>query len=306
MKKITVIGAGNVGGLTAMRLSENNLGQVLLIDIAKNLALAKASDMEDARYAAGNDYSISATDDFGALSGSDIVVVTAGFARRPGMKREELLAKNAQIINDIALSVKQSARDAICIIVTNPVDVMTYLFLNKVKTDRRRIFGMGGGLDSSRFANLIAKKLNLAVSDIKPVVIGAHGEDMLALSRLTMVKGKPLTSLISSEASKELEKETVGRGAEIVGLYGSGSAYFAPSAAILQIVKAIINDTNEAIYVSVCLEGEYGITGVSVGVPAKIGKNGISEIPKLDLTKEELLSLQKSAAAIKNSMKDLP
>lgn len=289
-----------------MRLSENNLGQVLLIDIAKNLALAKASDMEDARYAAGNDYSISATDDFGALSGSDIVVVTAGFARRPGMKREELLAKNAQIINDIALSVKQSARDAICIIVTNPVDVMTYLFLNKVKTDRRRIFGMGGGLDSSRFANLIAKKLNLAVSDIKPVVIGAHGEDMLALSRLTMVKGKPLTSLISSEASKELEKETVGRGAEIVGLYGSGSAYFAPSAAILQIVKAIINDTNEAIYVSVCLEGEYGITGVSVGVPAKIGKNGISEIPKLDLTKEELLSLQKSAAAIKNSMKDLP
>lgn len=303
--KITVVGAGNVGGLTAMRLAENGLGDITLMDIAKNLASAKALDMRDARWALKTDYSIKPSGDFKDLRGADIVVVTAGFARKPGMSREELLNKNAQVIKEVSSAVSAYAKDAICVIVTNPVDVMASLFLKELGGEKKRVFGMGTGLDSSRFANLISEELRVDLRDVKALVIGAHGEGMIPLSRLSLIKDKPLVCLVSPELARGLEARTVARGAEIVNLYGAGSAYFAPSAAILEIVKSITGNTNETIAVSGYLEGEYGISGVCIGVPAKIGKDGISQIVKLDLNKEELAALQKSAESIKASVSSI-
>ena len=298
-RKIAIIGAGNVGGITALRLLENRLGEIVLVDVALNLAQAKALDLEDARYALGSNYQITATDDFSRIYGSAIVIITAGLPRKPGMEREELLAKNAEILREVAANLKKFAPDAICIVVTNPVDVMTYLCIKELNADRRRVFGMGINLDTSRFANLISKKINQDVLNIKAAVLGAHGEGMLPLSRLAQVGNRPLDSLISDNELKQIEKEVVLRGAQIVHLYGSGSAYFAPSAAILQMVKAVLNDTDEICGASILLEGEYGISGACLGIPVKLGKAGIKEIIKLDLTKEELSALQKSAEAVK-------
>ncbi len=282
-----------------MRLLENGLGEIILVDVALNLAQAKALDLEDARYALGSNYQITATDDFSRISGSDIAIITAGLARKPGMKREELLAKNAQILRAVAANLKKSAPDAICIVVTNPVDVMTYLCIKELNTDRRRVFGMGINLDASRFANLISKRINQDILNIKAAVLGAHGEEMLPLSRLARVGNRPLNSFVSGSELKQIEGETVLRGAQIVNLYGSGSAYFAPSAAILQMVKAVLNDSDEICGASILLEGEYGISGACLGVPVKLGKGGIKEIIKLDLNKDELSALQKSAEAVK-------
>lgn len=303
MRKISVIGAGNVGGLTASRLLENRLGEIVLVDVALNLAQAKALDLEDARYALGSNYQITATDDFSRISGSDIAIITAGLARKPGMKREELLAKNAQILRAVAANVKKSAPDAVCIVVTNPVDVMTYLCIKELNTDRRRVFGMGINLDASRFANLISKRINQDILNIKAAVLGIHGEEMIPLSRLAQVGNRPLNSFVSGSELKQIEGETVLRGAQIVNLYGSGSAYFAPSAAILQMVKAVLNDTDEICGASILLEGEYGISGACLGVPVKLGKGGIKEIIKLDLNKDELSALQKSAELVKTNIK---
>lgn len=305
MEKISVIGAGNVGGMCAMRIAENKLGEVVLVDIAHNLASAKVFDMEDARYALKSDYVMFAGSDFSAISGSSIIVVTAGFARRPGMTREELLNKNGQIITEIAIKVKQFSREAICIIVTNPVDIMTQLFLEKSGLTRQRVFGMGLGLDASRFANLISKRLNVSLAKIKTTVLGAHGEGMLPVPRLSSVDGKPLTTVASEEVIEELKNQTVKRGAEIVNLYGSGSAYFAPSAAILEIIKALIQESEDAVGVSAYLEGEYGISDACIGIPVKLGKKGIIEIIKLGLNNEELSALKKSAEAIKASVKSI-
>lgn len=300
--KISVIGAGNVGGLAALRFLEDGLGEVVLVDVAVNLARAKALDLEDGRFCLGKNYRICATDDFSNISGSDIVVVTAGLARRPGMKREELLAKNAQILKEVTIKVKEFAAGAVYIIVTNPVDVMAYLAIKELGADRRRVFGMGVNLDASRFANLISKKLNKDISVINVVVLGAHGEGMLPLARLTTVEGKPLASFLTEVEIKQVIQDTVLRGAEIVGLYGAGSAYFAPSAAILEMVKAIINDTGYICGASVLLKGEFGITDTCLGVSVKLGRGGIKEIIKLDLTQEELKALQESATLIKSNI----
>lgn len=303
MKKIAVIGAGNVGGLAASRLLENNLGEVVLVDVALDLALAKAFDLEDARAMLKNNYRIAATSDFSGISGSDIVVVTAGMSRKPGMKREELLAKNARIIKEIADKIKKFAHDAICIMVTNPVDIMTYLCIKELNADRRRVFGMGVNLDTSRYANLISKKINKDVAGIKAIVLGAHGEGMLPLARLTTVEGKSLDTFLSKVEIRALEQETVLRGAQIVNLYGSGSAYFAPSAAILEMIKAVVNDEKHICGASVLLQGEYGISDVCLGIPVSLGKNGIEGIVNLDLNKEELSALQKSAEVVKANIK---
>ena len=305
VKKIAIIGAGNVGGMTAVRILDEEIARVELVDVAENLARAKASDLEDARLALLRDYSISAGSDFSKIKGSEIVIVTAGLARRPGMTREDLLKKNAEIVKNVAGYVKQYAKDAICIIVSNPVDVMTYLFLDKLSGDRFRVFGMGMNLDASRFANLISKKLNVSVQQVKPIVIGAHGQNMIPLSRLTLVNDTPLTSLISKEEVTALEQETINRGASIVGLYGSGSAYFAPSAAILEIVKLINNDAHALLAASVKLSGEYDISDVCIGVSVHLGKGGIEEIVKLDLNDDELSALQDAASVIKSNIKSI-
>ncbi|PIQ89589.1 MAG: malate dehydrogenase [Candidatus Omnitrophica bacterium CG11_big_fil_rev_8_21_14_0_20_42_13] len=301
MARISIIGAGNVGGMAALRILGEKIADVVLVDTAENLALAKACDLQDARGALGFDYSISAGSDFSLISGSDIVIITAGLARKPGMKREDLLNKNAEIIESVAKEINKYADKAICIVVSNPVDVMTRYFLSVFNADRFRAFGMGMNLDASRFANLIAKKLKISPNKIKAVVLGAHGENMLPLPRLTLVEGKPLTSLLSKDEIEELVKQTVSRGAYIVNLYACGSAYFAPSAALLAMARAILNNSQETIGASVYLNGEYGIRDVCIGVPVILGSGGIKEIVNLQLTKDELYTLQTSADSLKSN-----
>ena len=299
--KIAIIGAGNVGGATAMRILEEGIAEVVLIDIAKGLSQAKAFDLDDARSIAGHDSSIEGSEDFSKIKGSDIVIVTAGLARKPGMSREDLLKKNYEIIKDISKNIKELCANSIVIAVANPVDIMTYVLLKETGFDKRRVFGMGAGLDSSRFNNLISKKLNIPSSKIEALVIGNHGKEMIPLPRLSKVDGKPLEQILNKEEVDELVSLTKNRGAQIVSLYGSGSAYFAPSVAILDICRAIINDENRTIPISVYLEGEYGVSDVCVGVPAKLGKKGIKEIIKLDLNQQERKLFSQSVKSIRES-----
>lgn len=303
--KISVIGAGNVGSLTAMRIAQEGLGDVLLIDVVKGFAHGKALDMEDARPLLKLNYSIEGSDDIEKVKDSDIVVITAGLARKPGMTREELLSKNADILKSVCLKVKELARNAIVIIVTNPLDVMTFYALKITGFSPNKLFGMGVSLDSARFTNLIAQKLNLPVTDVDSLVIGAHGEGMLPVASLVKIKGVSLDEFLNEEEIADLIKRTVNRGAEIVSNLGSGSAYFAPSAAVASIVRAIVKDEKKMIGVCTYLNGQYGIKGSCTGLPCRIGREGIEQIIEINLPKEEKDSLVKSAASVAESVKKL-
>lgn len=303
--KITVIGAGNVGSLTAMRITQDGLGDVLLIDIVKGLAHGKALDLEDARPLLKYNYNIKGSDDIAQLKDSDIVVVTAGLARKPGMSREELLAKNAQILKGVCLNIKELAKKAIVVIVTNPLDIMTFYALKITGFKPAKLFGMGISLDTARFVNLIAGELNLPVTDIEALVIGAHGEGMLPLPGLAKVKGVGLDEFISDAKIESLVSRTVARGAEIVANLGTGSAFFAPSAAIAAIVKTIVKDEKRTIGLCSYLNGEYGIKDSCLGVPCRLGKNGIEQVIQLDLSAEEKSKLSKSAQLVAASAAQL-
>lgn len=303
--KISIIGAGNVGALSAMRIAQYNLGDIFLVDIAKGLSEGKALDLADAQSVLGIDYNIQGSADIGSIENSDIVVVTAGLARRPGMTREELLEKNSRILKDVCLNIKKSAAQAIVIVVTNPLDLMTYLALKTTGFARNRVLGMGSSLDSSRFANLIAQELKLPASSVETMVIGAHGEGMLPLAKHTRIKGVNLEEFLSDEKMEELTKRTVARGAEIVGLLGSGSAFFAPSAAVAQMVKTIAKDEKKILGACACLNGEYGMKDICLGVPCRIGREGIEKIMELDLTDKEKTELSRSADSIRSLLKQL-
>jgi malate dehydrogenase len=303
--KISIIGAGNVGGLTAMRLAQENLGDILLVDIAKGLAVGKAFDLEDARAALNLDYKIEGSQDIEKIKGSGIVIVTAGLARKPGMTREELLKKNAQIVKDICLKIKELTPHTIVLIVTNPLDLITYLALKTLQFKPHKVFGVGVNLDASRFTNLISKELNIPIGEIEAFVIGTHGEGMLPLPRLTKIKGESLDNILNKEKIQELVKKTIERGAKVVSLLGSGSAYFAPSAAVREVVQAIIKDEKRILGACAYLNGEYGLRDICMGVPCRIGKEGISEIIKLDLNPEEKAFFLKAAPSLKNNLATL-
>jgi malate dehydrogenase len=304
--KISIIGAGNVGSLTALRLVQEGLGEVFLIDIVKGLAQGKASDLEDARYILKNGYKIRGTDDIAQLKDSDIIIITAGLARKPGMTREDLLSKNAAILKDLSLAINKSALDAIVIVVTNPLDLMTYFVLKATGFPASRVLGMGVSLDCARFANLIQEELKVSFMDIDACVIGTHGDGMLPLPRLTKVKDIALDELLDDEKCAALLKRTVSRGLEIVTLLGSGSAFFAPSAAIASLVKTIVKDEKRILGVSAYLNGEYGLKDVCIGVPCRLGKNGIEKIIELDLNEEEKGKFNTSAQALSELTKLLP
>lgn len=296
--KISIIGAGNVGSLAAMRIAADGLGDVLLIDVVKGLALGKAQDLEDARPILKSNYSINGSDDITQIKDSDIIVVTAGLARKPGMTREELLVKNAQILKDVCLKIKELAQQSIVIIVTNPLDIMTLYALKITGFKPNRLFGMGISLDTARFTNLISQELHLPATDIEALVIGAHGEGMLPLPNFTKVKGVSLDEFISDDKIKSLIIRTINRGAQIVANFGTGSAFFAPSAAIASIVKTIAKDEKRTIGLCSYLSGQYGIKDACIGVPCRLGKNGIEQVIELDLSKDELAQLSKSAKAV--------
>jgi malate dehydrogenase len=304
--KISIIGAGNVGALTAMRLAQEGLGDILLVDIVKGLAQGKTLDLEDARPLLKYDYHIEGTDDINQIKNSDIIVVTAGLTRKPGMGREELLDKNARILKEICLNIKKLAPQSIVIVVTNPLDLMTYFALKITGFNPAKVFGMGVNLDSARFTNLLSQGLNIPHTDIEACVIGSHGEGMIPLPRFTNIKGVRLDEFLDDKKIEALIDKTLGRGLEIVSLLGSGSAYFAPSAAIMQIVRAIAKDEKRTLGVCAYLNGEYGIKDVCIGLPCRLGRSGIEKIIELDLNKEEKEKLAEATEHIRTLIKQLP
>ena len=297
--KISIIGAGNVGGLSGMRIAQEGLGEVYLIDVAKGLAQGKVLDMQDARAILKYNYHIHGSEDITQIKDSHIIVVTAGLARRPGMTREDLLTKNAQILKDICLAIKKYAPESLVVVVTNPLDLMTLFMFKSTGFKANRVLGMGVTLDASRFANLISQDLNIPVIDINACVIGSHGEGMLPLPRFTTIKGVALDEIMDDSKIDRLTQRTVDRGKEIVSLLGSGSAYFAPSAAIAEITRALAKNEKRTLGVSAYLNGEYGLKDVCLGVPCRLGKDGIEQIIELDLNQQEKEALLKSASTIK-------
>ncbi|MCM8797149.1 MAG: malate dehydrogenase [Candidatus Omnitrophica bacterium] len=301
--KISIIGAGNVGALSAMRLAEIGFDNITLIDIAKGIAYGKAMDIEDTQALLKMNYHLRGSEDINQIRDSDIILITAGFARKPGMTREELLAKNAQILKGISAEIKKLSSEAIIVVVTNPLDLMTYFVLKSTGFATQRVIGMGISLDAARFANLISKELNIPVNDIEPYVIGSHGEGMLPLARLTKIKGVELEEFMDDKKIESLIRKTINRGAEIVAALGSTSAYFAPSAAAANLVKAIAKDEKRVIGVCAYLSGEYGLKDICIGVPCRIGRNGIEKIIELELNTQEKESLQKSAQSVSQNIK---
>lgn len=305
MRKVAIIGAGNVGGQAALFLMQQGVENILLLDVVCGLAKGKALDLEDCASALRKDCLIEGSNDFSLLKEYGIIVITAGLARKPGMSREDLLKKNSEILKDISLKIKTFAKNAIVIVVTNPVDLMAYLVARQTGFDKKKVLGMGVSLDAARFANLIHQELKMPASSIEALVIGSHGQTMVPVPGLTKVSGKPLTERLRKESVAALTKATVERGAAIVSHLGSGSAYFAPAAAIADIVKAIVNDEKRVIGVCACLNGEYGINDLYLGVPAAIGKNGLESVVELALNEEEKAAFVKSCDSIRQQIKHL-
>lgn len=300
--KVSIIGAGAVGATLAQRILESDLADVVLLDVLKNLAVGKSFDLLDASPLLGHGRSITGTDDYKEIKGSRIVVVTAGLARKPGMSREDLIAKNAAIVKNVTKNIVSYCPDAIVIIVTNPLDTMTYLAYKTSGFNRERVFGMAGALDGSRFIYLISEELKVPRSSVTTYMLGSHGETMVPVLSKTYIDKKPVTDLLPKEKLDQIVNRTRDRGAEIVGLFGTGSAYYSPSAAAFRMVNAIAKDSQEVLVTSAYLDGEYGLKDLCIGVPCTIGKRGIGKILDIGLSKEESGAFQKSAQAIKDSI----
>ena len=303
--KVSIIGAGAVGSMLATRIVESGLADVVLVDMLENVASGKALDILDAAPIIGHERHIKGGGGYDDIRDSDIVVLTAGFPRKPGMTREELIAKNAKIVEEASGRIKLHAQSSIVIIVTNPLDVMTYLAYKTTGFERRRVFGMAGVLDGGRFKLALADELKVPRSSVKTLVLGSHGDTMVPLLSHTTVAGQPIEKRLSKDRIGALIKRTRDRGAEIVSLLGTGSAYCSPSAAVFKMIEAILKDSKEVMAASAYLDGEYSLKDICIGVPARIGRKGIEEIVALDLTREEMEAFSASAQAIKNSIKDL-
>jgi malate dehydrogenase len=303
--KMTVVGSGFVGQTAAMRLLEKGLGQVVLIDIIEDKPQGLALDLKEAAPVVGYEPSITGTNDYADTAGSDVVVVTAGFPRQPGMSRMDLLGKNAAIMRDVIGKVAPVSPDAIVIVVSNPLDEMTYLAAEASGFPKERVFGMAGVLDSARLRYFIAEELGVSTSDVKAMTLGSHGDAMVALPRHATVDGRPLPELVDESTLERLFQRTRDGGAEIVALLKTGSAYYAPSASVVAMVRAVVEDTKEVLPVCAWTNGQYGIDDVYVGVPARLGRKGVEEIVELDLNEEELGRLREAAEQIRAKCTDL-
>jgi len=305
MPKITIIGAGAVGATAAQRIAEKELGDVVLTDIVEGLPQGKALDLMESGPLFGYDSKVTGTNDYKDIEGSDVVVITAGIARKPGMTREDLLKINTKIITDVSNNIKRYAPSSVVITVTNPLDIMTYVTLKTTGFKPGRVFGMSGVLDSGRFATFIAMELGCSARDINAMVLGGHGDTMVPLPRFTTVSGVPITELMSQSTIDRLVERTINGGVEIVNLLKTGSAFYAPSAAVTNMVEAVVKDTKRILPVCAYLNGEYGKKDIYLGVPVKLGKGGVEEIVELKLTKEEEKALGGSAQAVKSGIASL-
>ena len=297
-KKVTVVGAGNVGATLAHRLVDKELADVVLIDILEGIPQGKGLDLLEAGPIEGYDCRITGTNEYKETAGSDIVVITAGIARKPGMSRDDLLNTNSKIVGDVTRNVVEHSPDTILIIVSNPLDAMCHVALKVSGFPKQRVFGMAGVLDTARFRTFIAMELNVSVENVNAFVLGGHGDTMVPLPRYSNVAGIPITELLSQEQLDRLVKRTRNGGAEIVNYLKSGSAYYAPSAATAEMVESILKDKKKILPCAAYLQGEYGVHDLYVGVPVKLGAAGIEQIIEIKLTPEEQAALNHSAASV--------
>ena len=304
-KKIAVIGAGNVGASCALYLAEANLADIVLVDILEGIPQGKALDLTQAGPVRGYNSRVTGTNDYKEITGADIVVMSVGLARKPGMTREDLLTKNAEIVGSAAENIKKYAPKAFVIVVSNPLDLMTYHMFKVTGFPTNRVFGQAGVLDSIRFRTFIAMELGVAVTDTQAMVLGGHGDTMVPLPRYTTVSGIPISELISADRIKAICDRTADGGGEIVRLLKTGSAFYAPAAASVDMVRSVFNDEKRVLAASAMLTGQYGIKDIYIGVPVILGANGVEKILDLKLADSELSALQKSAATYKEHMKIL-
>jgi malate dehydrogenase len=302
MTKITIIGAGFVGATAAQRIAEEELGDLVIMDIIEGMPQGKALDLMESAPIMGYDANVLGTNNYEDIKDSDIVVITAGIARKPGMSREDLVKINSNIIADVCDNIKKYAPDSVVIIVTNPLDLMTYTAMKKTGFPPQRVFGMSGVLDCGRFAAFISMELNCSAKDVDAMVLGGHGDSMVPLTRFTTVSGIPITELIETKTIDRLVQRTINGGAEIVELLKTGSAFYAPSAAITNMVRSIVLDQNRILPACAFLTGQYGFDSIYLGVPVKLGRSGIEQIIELELTKTEQDALNRSAESVKQGI----
>ncbi len=297
-KKITVVGAGNVGANCAVRIADKELADVVLVDVVEGVPQGKALDLLQSGPVQGYDVNLVGANDYGLTADSDIAIITAGFPRKPGMSRDDLLLANYEVVKTATEGIVKFSPNCIIIMVTNPLDAMAQAAFWVSKFPRNRVVGMAGVLDSARFRTFIAQELNVSVENVTGVVMGGHGDTMVPLVRLSNVSGIPLTELMDQATIDRIVTRTANGGAEIVKYLKTGSAYYAPSAAAVEMAESILKDKKKVLPCAAYLEGEYGINGLFVGVPVKLGAGGIEKIYQVKLTDEEQAKLNKSAASV--------
>ena len=306
MEKVTVIGAGKYGSMTALRIAEYDIvKEVVMTDIVEGLPQGLALDINQSRFVEKFNTKLVGTNDYKDTAGSDVVVITAGLPRKPGMSRMDLLEVNAKIVETVTQEILKYSDNPSIIVVTNPLDQMTTLASQVSGLPKNKVIGQAGVLDSSRFAYFIAEKLSVDTSDVYALTLGSHGETMVPVPSLCTVKGEPLTDILSDADINDLVEKTSNGGAEIVGLLKTGSAYFAPASSAATMVRSIINNSNEIFPVCAWLEGQYGINDVYLGVPAKLGKNGVSEIVEFELLENEKKALVDASNSVKTKVEEL-
>ena len=302
-KKITIVGAGNVGATAAHWAAAKELGDIVLVDVVEGVPQGKALDLVETAPVEGFDVNVIGANSYEETANSDVVIITAGLARKPGMSRDDLQAKNAEIVKACTEQVAKYSPNSFIIIVSNPLDIMTYLAWKVSKFPKNRVMGMAGVLDAARFKAFVALEAGVSVEDVQTMVLGGHGDDMVPMARYSTISGIPIAKFLSQEAIDRIIKRTRGAGGEIVALLKTGSAYYSPSASAVQMAEAILKDKKRILPAAACLEGEYGITGgLFVGVPVKIGAGGIEKIIELELLEEEKSALMKSVEGIKKQI----
>jgi len=303
--KISVIGAGNVGATTAELIARDGFADVVLFDVHEGIAKGKALDIAEACPLWNSPVSVSGTATFDDTAGSDIIIITAGFPRKPGMSRDDLLHANADVIKEVTEGTVRHSPGSVIIVVTNPMDVMAYTALRVSRFESRRVIGMGGVLDSSRFRTFVAMELGVSPQDVEALVLGGHGDQMVPMPRFTTVKGIPITELLGAKTISRIIERTRNGGAEIVALLKTGSAYYAPAASSVQMAKAILFDEKRLLPCSAYLDGEYGVAGIFVGVPVVLGGSGIEKIVAFELTDEERSMFDRSVSAVRTMIDTL-
>lgn len=304
-KKIALVGGGQIGGILAEQICQKELGDVVVFDIADGMAKGKALDIMEARPVYGTDASVTGTNDYKDLDGADVVIITAGFPRKPGMTRDDLLSKNIEVIRDVANNLKKHCPKAFVIVVSNPLDVMVYALQKITGFAKNKVVGMAGVLDSARFRTFVAMELGVSVRDVSALVLGGHGDTMVPMTRYCTIKGIPVTELLSKEKIDAIVKRTQAAGGEIVELLKTGSAFFSPAASAIEMAEAYLKDQKRVLAAAALLEGEYGVNGYYMGVPVVLGAGGVEKVLEVKMTADEKELFNKSVDHVKKTVAEV-